>query len=141
MCLYRASFSSLMQNIGMLLIYKLKSKNNRSYLYVHSHFYEVFFLPCTQVSVISRSFMTYFTTYFTDEDSSTSDYFISETCDVYGFGKNSSNQLALGSQDKVQVLSLVPHMADVQMVSYFNQMRLSMCSVTLFRYPAIEWAT
>ncbi|KAL5481420.1 hypothetical protein EMCRGX_G021569 [Ephydatia muelleri] len=42
--------------------------------------------------------------------------FVSETCDVYAFGSNSSSQLAMGSTEKLVKASLLPHMANCQLV-------------------------
>lgn len=68
---------------------------------------------CIQVSDISQCC----TTYFSKENCVTGDRFLSETCEVYGFGSNSSTQLAMGPREKFQTASLASHMADVQVVS------------------------
>ena len=42
--------------------------------------------------------------------------FVSEKCDVYAFGSNSSSQLAMGSTEKLVKATLLPHMANCQLV-------------------------
>ena len=43
--------------------------------------------------------------------------FLSEACEAYAFGSNSSSQLAMGSEEKVLDATHVPHMANCQVVS------------------------
>lgn len=42
--------------------------------------------------------------------------FISESCEVFAFGSNSSSQLAMGSTEKFHKATLMSHMANVQVV-------------------------
>ena len=42
--------------------------------------------------------------------------FISESCEVFAFGSNSSSQLAMGSTEKFHKATLMQHMANVQVV-------------------------
>ena len=61
------------------------------------------------------------TSYFSDQNGSDSTgkeegRFLSETCEVYAFGSNSSSQLAMGSTEKFMKASLMSHMANVQVV-------------------------
>ena len=42
--------------------------------------------------------------------------FLSETCEVYAFGSNSSSQLAMGSTEKFLKATVMPHMANIQLV-------------------------
>ena len=42
---------------------------------------------------------------------------MSETCDVYAFGSNSSSQLAMGSTEKFVKATLMSHMANCQLVN------------------------
>ena len=66
---------------------------------------------CTQLSeVANRS-----TSFFNKENED----FISEACEVYGFGSNSSKQLAMQSPEKLHTATLMPHMANVQVVSHY----------------------
>ena len=53
--------------------------------------------------------------------------FLSEASEVYGFGSNSSSQLAMGGQEKVLTATHMPHMANCQVVSRFVGLLVHMC--------------
>ncbi len=63
------------------------------------------------------------TSFFRDQNNSDTSnsrdegLFLSETCEVYAFGSNSSHQLAMGSTEKFLKASAMVHMANVQGVS------------------------
>ena len=61
------------------------------------------------------------TSYFRDQSSTNASpqdegRFLSETCEVYAFGSNSSSQLAMGSAEKFLKATSMQHMSNVQVV-------------------------
>ncbi|XP_064390094.1 probable E3 ubiquitin-protein ligase HERC1 isoform X2 [Halichondria panicea] len=61
------------------------------------------------------------TSYFRDQNSTNASphdegRFLSETCEVYAFGSNSSSQLAMGSTEKFLKATSMQHMSNVQVV-------------------------
>lgn len=50
--------------------------------------------------------------------------YLSETCECYAFGSNSSAQLAMGSTEKLVNATPIPHMANCQVVSLSLEVEL-----------------
>ena len=67
---------------------------------------------CAQLAEVSRSCTQYFSRGATD----TEERFISETCETYAFGSNSSSQLAMGSVEKFTKAATMQNMANCQVV-------------------------
>ena len=66
--------------------------------------------------------------------------FISESCEVFAFGSNSSSQLAMGSTEKFHKATLMQHMANVQVVCiymhvyYFGDLQNYDCKCKLIHF-------
>ena len=60
--------------------------------------------------------------------------FISESCEVYAFGSNSSSQLAMGSMEKYHKATLMTHMANIQVVSVLLKVVASLPVILYYMY-------